>query len=126
MLHRLLYWLFKKELQKEIDRAASVVKQAGLVKETADRRHYTSLECCEIDSEHYLRTLKEIWEENAFQYELLITETTIKAMIVDGKQDAALLGQGMLKGLDLLKAKLQAATLNWYKIREEKNAKVQS
>jgi hypothetical protein len=137
MLRKLVSWLFKARLKKyeaeivlkldeKIKRATELIEQANIEKLKAERRNFTVLERCEVDSEHFLRTLKEVSENLHFQYELFIIKSKIESLIIDGKNEAAILGQGMLKGLDLLANSLQTAALKYKAIQDEKNAKVQS
>lgn len=128
MLRKIFRWFFKKEydaLAVSLANAEKMITDANNTRVIAARRNFTTLEKCEIDSEHYIRTLKDVWETPAFQYELFSVKALIEGKLIESKSDSAVTIQGMFKGIDLLASAIQVNQQKWYQIQENKNAKIQ-
>lgn len=129
MLRKLIRWAFSdhlKALESEVmEKYSTGLKQAEEVINTATRRNFTCLEKCEVDSNQYLKVCKDIWETQAFQWELLNVKNVLTGSLIKETPEKAATIQGMFKGVDVVASAFQARALKYYQLQEEQNAKAE-
>lgn len=105
--------------------AEKLIKQAEEViasgEEKAKYRNFTRLEIYDEDDEQYLYAIKTIWDSKQFAYFMDVLKNKLVSGIIEGNQQNAVEGQGMLKGIDYLMKNLYVSNDKYKHLKEQQN-----
>lgn len=108
-----LQWLlgFFRDKKAEADRQRldALFEQAAAVVDKAKYQHFTTLDIFDTDNDEYLRAISHIWLSKEFAFFIEIHKQVVIGNIMEGGSDAAIEGQGILKGIDYIMKNLYAA-----------------